>query len=504
MTRGTFLGSAALAFAPPLVPRDALATRAESSGYAEASTPADVRRLLAELDARGAPVTVASAGTTVAGRDIPFAVASRPRVRTASDARALRRPLVLVVAASDAANPAGTEAVLAMLRDLCLSPRKTMLEEVVLVVVPLLNVDGAERPGPVRTNAPHQNGPERVGSPANASGTFIDADFVRVDAPETRVVLQLVRYWQPHLVVHLTSSDGGYHRFAATSAPPLHPAAVSTGPFVRDRLLPAVRAELRRTFAMETFSSGGFGFTQALPAPPPSPEDENYGWFPGDYRTRILTNYLGVRGVPALSVSAYGHDPFERRIFTTRAFVESVLGFCCDRDAEVMSASRAARRWSGGAVPLRAALPATPTAIESIDYENLVLAGAGEREAGVPEGFARTGTYGSATLPVYDRYAGADYRVQPKLFVIPAAHATGIEPLLQTHAIAYDVARRSEAYMVRDYLSGRWSAQRPYAAATGDLLVPGAQQAGPLVSLLLEPESEDGFALPVLRVERDA
>jgi hypothetical protein len=533
VTRGSFLGSAALALVPPVVPRDALATRAESSGYAEASTPADVRRVLAELDARGAPVSLGSAGTTVEGRDIPFVVASRPRVRTASDARALRRPVVLVVAASDAANVAGTEASLAMVRDLCLSPQKTMLEELVLVVVPLLNVDGAERPGSVRTNAPHQNGPERVGTRANANDVVIETDFVRVDAPETRALLQLVRYWQPDVVVVLTSNDGGYYRFAATSAPPLHPAAVSSGPFVRDRLLPAVRAELRRTFGMETFSSGGFGFTQALPAPPPSPEDENYGWFPGDYRARIPANYLGLRGVLALSVSAYGHDPFERRIFTTRAFVETVLGFCCDHDAGVMSASRAMRRWHGGSVPLGAALPATPAAVESIDYENLVLAGAGEREAGVPEGFARTGTYGSATLPVYDRYAGAEYRVQPKIFLIPAEHASGIEPLLQTHAIAYDVASRSEAYLVRDYLvealdrarpvngcatlalSGRWSAERPYATAPGDLLVRGAQAAGPLVSLFLEPESEDGFiaweafdravavgaAAPVLRAE---
>ena len=47
-----------------------------------------------------------------------------------ADARALGRPIVFVQAALDASKVEGTEALLAMIRDLCLSTQKTLLEEI--------------------------------------------------------------------------------------------------------------------------------------------------------------------------------------------------------------------------------------------------------------------------------------------------------------------------------------------------------------------------------------
>ncbi len=522
MRRGAFLaaGSATLAGAAgpaiALVPkpslRDKLTTRAEATNYAEGSRLADVEKFLADLDLRGAPIARGSIGTSFEGRDIPYVVASRPMVRTPAQARALKRPIVLVAAAIDGSKVEGTEAILAIVRDLCLSPEKTLLEDLVLVVVPLFNVDGAERVGPESANAPEENGPARVGTRTNSQDFDLGADFVRAEAPETRALLRFVRTWQPDVYVELTSSDGSFHEFGVTYAPSLHPGAYYGGVFVRDRMLPAVRAEMRNKFGIDTFPFGHFGRTAILPEPPAPSDAVNYGWFPRDYRPRSGVNYFGLRGILAVLVSAYAHDPLERRIFTTRAFVESVFGFTSDNDDEVSAASHTTLRWIGGTVPVRAQLPDKPTMTTAIAFENLALDSSPEHEPGVPIGFKRTGTYGSATLPVYDRYAGFDYRVQPKVFIVPSAYAQALVPLLDLHAVDFDVAGASETYQVQEYvvdsiarspvtvngrvpsvLAGTYRAARPYTTQRGDLLIPGPQPLGPLLSVLMEPESDDGF-----------
>jgi hypothetical protein len=513
---GSLAAASRIAPASALVPRtslrDGMTTRAEASTFTETSSLADVEKFFAELDQRGAPISHGSIGKSFEGRDIPYVVAARPMVRTPAQALALRRPIVFVQATIDASKVEGKEAILAIVRDLCLSPQKTLLEDLVLVIVPILNVDGNEHLGAGYLEAPEQNGPARVGTRTSAQGIELDGDFVRAEAPETRALLRFIDDWRPDVFVDLTSSGGSFHDFGATFAPSLHPAAYYGGTYVRDRMLPAVRKEMHEKFGIETFPFGRFGRSRALPEPPPATDVENFGWFPRDYRPRLGTNYMGLRGILAVLVSSYAHDTLERRIFTTRAFVETIFGFCSDNDDEVSAASHTTDRWIGGTVPVRATLPAVPTSRASIAFENLALDSSPDHEAGVPLGFKRTGTYGSATLPVYERYVGVDYRMQPKAFIVPAAYARYVESSLHAHSIAYAVTTRPEMYLVQDYLvqgiekslvpanghetivlSGEWREKRSYSTNAGDLVIPGPQPLGPLVSVLLEPESDDGF-----------
>ena len=68
-------------------------TRAERTNFTETSTHADVLQFLDSLQKSQLPVSVGILGRTTEGREIPYAIASRPLVRTpeegASHARAL-------------------------------------------------------------------------------------------------------------------------------------------------------------------------------------------------------------------------------------------------------------------------------------------------------------------------------------------------------------------------------------------------------------------------------
>jgi hypothetical protein len=515
------VASGSAAFASGLVParavvpetslRDKLSTRAEASNFTESSSNEDVHEFLAMLDERGAPIFRSTFGKTAGGRDIPFVVSSRPLVRTPAEARALNRPIVFVQATVDAGSVEGKEAALALLRDLCLSTEKTLLDDLVLVFVPVYNPDGNAKMGPVSSNAPYVNGPARVGTAFNGAGLDLSVDFVKADAPETRAALALLRDWNPDVFVDLRTSGLSFVDVATFLAPALHPAAFYGGAFARDSLLPAVRKEMHEKFGFETFLDGHFGRRRPLAVPPTAPGDPDFGWFPIDYRPRTGLNYMGLRGAVACAIAAYAHDPLERRVYTTRACLESVLGFCSDSDDDVLENSRTASRWIGGSVPVRAGLPQHVNS-RPIDWEVLALSSGVDGEPGVPVGFKRTGTFTTTPMPLYDRYVASLIVPLPNAYLIPYEHSGRILPLLHAHGIAYDTGVATQKVHVQEYVIdridraafpyeerhlvgvvGHWEDQPEYVAKFGAITIPAVQPGGPLVNVLLEPQSDDGF-----------
>lgn len=501
----------ARAVVPELSLRDKLSTRAEASNFTESSSNEDVHEFLAMLDQRGAPIFRSTFGKTAGGRDIPFVVASRPLVRTPADARALERPIVFVQATVNAGDVEGKEAALALLRDLCLATEKTLLDDLVLVFVPVYNPDGNAKLGSAISNAPYVDGPARVGTSYNGAGLDLSVDYVKADAPETRAALALLRDWNPDVFVDLRTSGPSFVNVATFLAPALHPAAFYGGVFGRESLEPAVRKEMHEKFGFETFPAGHFGRRRALAVPPASPSDPDFGWFPVDYRPRTGVNYMGLRGAIALTIAAYAHDPLERRVYTTRACLESVLGFCSDSDDDVLDNSRTASHWLGGPVPVRAGLPAhaDPQPVES---EVLALSSSVEGEPGVPAGFKRTGTFVKTSMPFYDRYVASLIVPPPNAYLIPYEYSSRILPLLHAHGIDYETGVDTRKVHVQEYVVdrvdraafpyeqrhlvgvvGHWQDQPDYVAKFGAITIPAVQPGGPLIGVLLEPQSDDGF-----------
>jgi hypothetical protein len=492
---------------PP--PRDKLATRAERTEFRETSLHADVVALLDELDARNAPIFRGTLAVSPGGLAVPYVVASRPIVRTPAEARALQEPVVLVMAGADGGEVDGKEALLALLRDLCVSTDKTALDDLVLILVPLLNPDGNDRLGPQSENRPGQNGPTSVGAALNAAGTDLTADCVAAGAPETRGLLALLDRWEPDVFIDLQAAAGSFTIFSQLQAPPLHPAAAVSAAFARERLLPAVRADMREKAGVESFVWGHFGRSEPLRAPPPPGDVENFGWFTHDYRPHSAFNYAGLRGAIALMNAADAHDPFERRVSGTRAFLDSALSYCAKNDLLVMGNRKRFDAAEKGTsfVTIRAALPARAAASQAIPCEQLAISASPTADPGLPDGYKRTGTYQSAVVPVFDRYAAVKKAPRPQAYLIPYEYTAALAPLLRAHGIAFKqivtlqnfVAAR---YVVRDVihgpdgrtrLAGAWTAAEPFPARFGAITVDASHRLGTLVVVLLEPESDGGF-----------
>jgi len=218
----------------PLTPGDYPRTRPELTQYRETSHYADVRQFLDSLRKLGVPLTFGSIGKTTEGRLIPFVIASRPKVSTPSEAKSLRRPIVYVQGNIHAGEVEGKDALLALIRDLTFAPKPNVLDSIVLIAVPIYNADGNERFASQAVNRTEQNGPELVGTRANAQSLDLNRDYVKAEAPETRASLAMFNAWDPDVFVDLHTTDGSFHGYALTYSPSLSPAAVFGGVYARD------------------------------------------------------------------------------------------------------------------------------------------------------------------------------------------------------------------------------------------------------------------------------
>jgi hypothetical protein len=478
------------------------ATRAERTNYLETSRYADVVSFLDSL--KGRPeLAFGAIGRTNEGRDIPYVVASRPRVSTPDEAKKLGRPVVYVQANIHAGEVEGKEALLAILRDLTASPRPNALDSVVLIAVPIYNADGNERFASQEQNRRSQNGPEMVGVRENAQALDLNRDYIKAEAPETRASLAMFSTWDPDVFVDLHTTDGSYHGYALTYAPPLNGAA-PLAVWTRDSVMPVLRERMRSRRNFPTFDYGDFIDDDTL----------SKGWATFDSRPRFGTNYYGLRGKVAILSEAYSHDPFERRVKSTHAFVHEILslaGEIAPRMRRAIAAGSASMR----DIPVRSQMAAAPDS-GSVVAEIVERTGDSTRtQPGLPRGRRRTGRFVTVKMPVFDRFKPVLVAPRPMRYVL-AQSDTQIVRALRTHGITVTQAGRGQpnadvigtGYVFtidsiitspRPFqghrevrLTGKWRSESR-TILPGSYLVDTAQPLGILAVYLLEPQSDDGL-----------
>jgi len=438
-------------------------------------------------------------------------IASRPLVRTPAEARATGKPIVYVQGNIHAGEVEGKEALQALIRDLTFAPGKNVLDSIVLIAVPIYNADGNERFGPQARQRGSQQGPELVGQRPNTMGPNgvgldLNRDYIKAEAPETRASLRMFALWNPDVFVDLHTTDGSMHGYALTYSPPLTPAA-PLGDYSRE-LLAELRSRVRTRDGYETFDYGNFNDGGGREV---SSDTSHSGWYTYEHKPRYGTNYYGLRNRISVLSEAFSHDPFERRVKSTYAFVTQLLTLVAERGGRIQELVRNADAASAGeSVVLRSAFPASaPSA--PVRFEIMARTGDSSRtQAGLNIGLRRTGEFRTRNMPVFDRFVPTLVRPMASMYAFSASD-TALVARLQLHGIRFeeaaDVRAPLEAFVVDSVvksgrlfqghsevrLTGQW--QKVASPPAGRMIIVRMDQ--PLRRLaadLLDPESDDGLA----------
>jgi hypothetical protein len=494
---------------------DKLKSRAELTDYQETSRYEDVLRFISDLQRRSPLVRVESFARTSEGRDLPLMTIADPPVTQPQDLRHDSRTVVFIMANIHAGEVEGKESMFAIARRIALGDLRPVLANLVVLIAPIYNADGNEKISV--QNRTLQNGPlGGVGTRENAKGLDLNRDYMKLESPEAQGLVRLFTRWDPHLSVDLHTTNGSYHGYHLTYAPPLNPNAdPRLITFEREQMLPAITEAMLKEHHFRTYFYGNFATRESLGREIDAFHEDGKDkvWRTFDQRPRFGNNYVGLRNRLAILSEAYSYLDLRGRVAVTEAFVEEILKYSSKHAAEIaallakLDAQTARENTGPGGVEF--ALKPLPDEVNILvgEVRKVMNPRSGKEMLAMVEDHAvptRMPEYGLFTATRTVRFPRA-YLLRPEPDLAPVItnlrnHGLQIEELTEP------LSAKVETFMIESFsrserqfqghrevkLKGHTQTET-LTFPQGSLLIRMGQPLSRLAFYLLEPESDDGL-----------
>ncbi|QNP40914.1 M14 family metallopeptidase [Lysobacter solisilvae (ex Woo and Kim 2020)] len=493
----------ALAATAPAAASTDLATVSERSGFVKTGRYDEVIALCEAFQQRYPDaVRCFDFGTTPEGRPMKALAVSRTGKLQAQAARDAGLPVLLVQGGIHAGEIDGKDAGFLLLRELLDGKRKdNPLDRLVLVFVPVFNVDGHERFA--AWNRPNQRGPEEMGWRTTAQNYNLNRDYVKADAPEMQAMLRLANEWDPLAMMDLHVTDGAKFRHDISIM--VEPTEGNDAPLrkVGKAWRDGVIARLKRQGSLP------------LPFYPSFVEYDNpaSGFEHGVAAPRFSQSYFAQRNRLGMLVETHSWKDYPTRVRITRntvlAAAELIAAHGRQWLQDVHAADERAAQLAGQPVALdyKATDKARTIAFQGYAYTRTPSEVSGALMTRYDENTPQVWH-----IPLRDEVVPDHVLDAPRAgYLVPAAHAAWVGAKLQQHGIEF---RRLDAPLSVDAqafhasetrfsaqsfeghqtltATGAWQPERRDVAA-GSLFVPIAQAKARLVMTLLEPQAGDSL-----------
>ena len=491
---------------------DKLKSRAELTNYEETTRYDEVLNFIAELQKRSSLIRLESFGKSEEGRSLPLMILSDLPISNPRDARDSGKPIVFIMANIHAGEVEGKEAMLHLSRRLLFGDLKPLLSKLIILVAPIYNADGNEKISV--NNRTAQNGPiAGVGVRENSKGYDLNRDYMKLDSPEARALVDLLNRWDPHLTVDLHTTNGSYHGYHLTYSQPLNPntsAAILS--YHRDKMLPAITKAMLKNHRLRSYYYGNFPRFANLPTP-----GEPTRWEAFTHQPRIGQNYHGLRNRLTILSEAYSYLTFKRRVEVTEKFVEEIFKYAVANAGEIFQLTKRAddetvRQFSSG-----------ETIDQGVEFEMRplpkpvnILIGEVVKVKNPRSGKEMTAMVEEKFKPLrmddYGIFAAKRSVVAPRAYIFkPEKNLEVVIEKLVEHGITVEeltlpvttevdvftigkVTRSQRAFQNHREMkvTGSYKSEN-MTFPTGSIIVRTAQPLGRLVCYLLEAESDDGL-----------
>ena len=305
----------------------------EKTNFVRTASSTDVLEFIDALRWSSDKMYVFNMFTTTLRRTCPAVVLANPRVTSPDEAAKSGKTVVYLQGNIHAYEPEAKEALMMLMRDILLGKRKSLLDNLIIIVCPNFNVDGTD------TLSLSEGTPHILGSAVNAQNINLNRDAIRVETAEIAGLYRTVfNRWDPTLIYdgHLMGRvQHGYAiGYATCTVPASHP-----GPrnYVFDKLFPAVREATRTNFGLEVFTHCETDDKW----PPTVWSHEEAMW---TNEAKFVANAYGLRNRMTILAETPGHESFERRIYAHYSLITGVLEYANAHGREMQEVCRAADR----------------------------------------------------------------------------------------------------------------------------------------------------------------
>jgi len=453
-------------------------------------------------------------GQTAEKREIYYLITSKQGVLAPKINLRKKLPVVFIIAGTHAGEIDGKDASLLKLRELLgNNSSDNPLNKMVLVWIPVFNVDGHEHRG--RFQRPNQEGPFEQGERTTARRINLNRDWMLAQTTEMRSMLGLINQWDPAVTIDLHVTDGlrFRHDVSLTIVPEFGGEA---------DLRQSAKALLNQTLtSLNQMGHYPLGFYPRLL----DKEDPKAGLILDIDTPRNSHTYAGIRNRIGILVEDYAWENYRSRVKTCRDTLDVLIKAIESQADGIIKAELKADELSkfkaGSSYPLdfEVDLPkqnTEPKKVDVLGYKYDILDPA-------PIVGGRHISYNLKEpeiwhVPFYDDVQPIKQSVisMPEYgYLVPLAWADIVKPYLDLHQVSYkilktlasnvdvqamcvepeDVVYESSSFQGRQMTNvvGAWGPHKT-TLQKGSIFVPIHQAKSNLVVHLLEPRGPDSMS----------
>lgn len=438
-----------------------------------------------DLDEASELVSMQPLTRTLQGREMALVVIAEPAITNPQDALRSGKTIVLLAPSVHGGEVSPKEAVQLVARDLVGGPLRPLLEDVIVLALPLVNPDGGE-----------------VRRRTNEAGFDMNRDYVKLESQEIQaLVTKVMNEWTPD--IHVDGHHGGSAPYVITYQGTLNPAADSAlRAYPYAQIFPKIREAVRA----EDYDAFDYSGTQT--------QNGVLGWGSTSVEARKhhvytgLTNSIGILLETPNNSRRVMRDGTVREIPEEERYYHQIRGGVLATTTILQVAAR--QRETIRALTTGARMRALRAGSKGgdpivLDYE---LTSRGTEPVWMPDRNASAG-YTLRNVPVYLKWKTTRTTARPVGYVLPPAMAS-VVPILLDHDIAVYRFRDStqldaEVYHAKSvkrdsYFQGHYlksvdveKSSARLDVSEGWFWIPTAQSRANLISYLMEPETDDNL-----------
>jgi hypothetical protein len=438
------------------------------------------------------------AGQTDIGEPLQVAVLSSDGVFNPEKIRRSGKRIILIINGIHPGEPEGIDATFMFLRDMLSSREKLLaLRQVVLVVIPVYNIDGCLNRN--TTSRANQNGPESYGFRGNSRNFDLNRDFIKADTRNAQTFHRIFARWKPDILVDNHTSNGADYPYVMTLIATQHNKLEEPlGVFLREKMMPALFSGME---------SKGIPMSPYVDFKGDTPETGLVAFM--DY-PRYSTGFAALWNCIGFMPETHMLKPFKDRLWATYNLMETICRFVSE-NREALGAARAA------AVHLTRTKTFFPldyrldtTVFSLLPFRGYTSGYKPSDVSGQPRLWYDQSKPYSRNIPYFDTYRPGIGTEKPAAYIIPRGWHPVVERLkangVSMQPILEDTTLETESYFIREFQTRQvWEGHYFHYATgvekqlsnrrfqKGDWWVPVEQEANRFIVETLEPQAPDSW-----------
>ena len=437
-----------------------------------------------DLDAVSELVAMRPLTHTLLDREMYVVTIAESPITNPEDAVRSGKTIVLLAPSVHGGEVSPKEAVQLVAKELVAGDLRDVLQDVIVLVIPLVNPDGGE-----------------VRRRTNEAGYDMNRDYIKLESQEIHaLVTQVMNEWTPD--IHVDGHHGGSPPYVITYQGTLNPAAdAELRAYPYEHIFPRIREAV----AGEGYRAFDYSGVRTV--------DGRRGWGSTSVEPRKhhvytgLTNIIGIL-LETPNARTLVRDGSLEQIPEEDRYYHQIRGGVLATSAILRAAAEnreEIRALTTGSRMRAVEAGAEGTGSVVLDYE---LTSRGMEDVWMPDDEA-SGGYSLQNVPVFLDWETTRTSSRPVGYLLPPAMAA-VVPLLQDHDIAvyrfrepatlsaevyYATEVRQDSYFQGHYLKSVEvvKEEESLEVVPGWFWVPTAQSRANLVSYILEPETDDNL-----------